>query len=268
VCRTCLADGRGASPRQAAPGLSRRPRRPRPRPGDCPTDGNSQRCRSSRDGLRPLAPQSTALEVARAHRGHELDAGRDYSARRRVVLPIPRRAARVLSLATDLIPRRSAVSVAAAEPTGVPLPGDAVRRRAGFTTYPARCRCPRDPSVYLEVLDSLHGQGFSASSSSTPRRATSPPRSVAAGRAKPTARGSASTIWWTSERVEAAQRRSTEPDPREWFENFPWTRLEAVTMPERTGPSRDDPVRRPRRDAGTLGEARSGAATNARTRRC
>jgi creatinine amidohydrolase len=47
--------------------------------------------------------------------------------------------------------------------------------------------------------------------------------------------------WWSSERVQAVAREvDPEPSHANWFENFPWTRLEGVELPQERKPPLDE----------------------------
>ena len=84
-----------------------------------------------------------------------------------------------------------------------------------------------------DLLDSLHGQGF--------RRfllVNGHGGNIAGGslvREWAAVHPDAQAIfhsWWSSERVVAAAREiDPEPSHANWFENFPWTRLDGVELP-------------------------------------
>jgi creatinine amidohydrolase len=159
----------------------------------------------------------------------------------RVVLPIASTEQHgYLSLATDVI-LAERVSVEAAEPTGVPVyPAMPFGIAPGFTTYPGSVslRLETLVSVIVEMLDSLHGQGFrrflvvNAHGGNVP--AGEPLLAWEREREGTTLRFHS---WWTSERVEAAaEALYPNPTHANWFENFPWTRLEGVTPPAEDKP--------------------------------
>jgi creatinine amidohydrolase len=159
----------------------------------------------------------------------------------RVVLPIASTEQHgYLSLATDLI-LAERVAVEAADPTGVPVyPAMPFGVAPGFTTYPGSVslRLETLVGVIVEVLDSLYGQGFrrflvvNAHGGNVP--AEEPLAAWASERVGARLRFHS---WWTSERVEAAaEGLYPNPTHANWFENFPWTRLEGVIMPEEDKP--------------------------------
>ena len=159
----------------------------------------------------------------------------------RVVLPIASTEQHAyLSLATDLI-LAERVCVEAAEPTGVPVyPAMPFGVAPGFTTYPGSVslRLETLVAVLCEVLDSLHAQGFrrflvvNAHGGNVP--AEEPLTAWATERDGARLRFHS---WWTSPRIEAtATAIDANPSHANWFENFPWTRLEGVTMPSQEKP--------------------------------
>jgi len=148
----------------------------------------------------------------------------------RVVLPIGSTEQHgYLSLETDNI-LAERVSAEAAEPLGVlVLPVLAY----GLTPSLA---------VLRDLLDSLHGQGF--------RRfllVNGHGGNIAGGslvREWAAAHPDAQAIfhsWWSSERVVAAAKEiDPEPSHANWFENFPWTRLAGVDLPQERKPPLDE----------------------------
>ena len=93
-----------------------------------------------------------------------------------------------------------------------------------------------------DLLDSLHGQGF--------RRfllVNGHGGNIAGGslvREWAAAHQDAEAIfhsWWSSERVVAAAKQvDPEPSHANWFENFPWTRLAGVDLPQERKPPLDE----------------------------
>jgi creatinine amidohydrolase len=184
----------------------------------------------------------------------------------RVVLPIASTEQHAfLSLATDLI-LAERVCVEAAEPTGVPVcPGMPFGVAPGFTTYPGSVsvRLETLVTVLREVLDSLHGQGFrrflvvNSHGGNVP--AEDPLAEWAAEREGAQLRFHS---WWVSDRVqETARAIYSDPTHANWFENFPWTRLEGVTMPAEDKPVPETiPFGDPAAMRATLGDGTFGGA--------
>jgi creatinine amidohydrolase len=154
----------------------------------------------------------------------------------RIVLPIGSTEQHgYLSLAVDLI-LAERVSVDAAEPLGVPvLPVMPFGVAPGFTAYPGTVslRIETLVAVLREALDSLYGQGFRRflvvnghggnTGAEEPLLAWAGERDGAALRFH---------SWWASERTTAAaEALYPNPTHANWFENFPWTRLEGVAIP-------------------------------------
>ncbi len=146
-----------------------------------------------------------------------------------------------LSLTTDVI-LAERVAVEAAEPVGVPvLPVMPFGVAPGFTTYPGSVSLRLETLVVVvsEVLDALHGQGFrrflvvNAHGGNAP--AEEPLVAWSRGREGATLRFH---NWWASDRTTAAaEALYPHPTHANWFENFPWTRLDGVALP-----SEDKPV--------------------------
>ena len=159
----------------------------------------------------------------------------------RIVLPLGSTEQHAyLSLATDnILAERAAVE--AAEPMGVP-----VLPVLPYGLTPAFAAFPGSPSLRVEtlvgilrdLLDSLHGQGF--------RRfllVNGHGGNVAAGslaREWSARHADAQAIfhsWWENDEFEALTR-SIDPETRygtwhaAWLENFPWTRLRGVDVPD------------------------------------
>ncbi|TML56513.1 MAG: creatininase family protein [Actinobacteria bacterium] len=163
----------------------------------------------------------------------------------RVVLPIGSTEQHgYLSLETDNI-LAERVSAEGAEPLGMlVLPVLAYGLTPSFSAYPGSPTLRLDTflAVVRDLLDSLYAQGF--------RRfllVNGHGGNVAAGslvREWAAAHPDAQAIfhsWWSSERVQAAAREvDPEPSHANWFENFPWTRLEGVAFPDVRKPPLDE----------------------------
>lgn len=133
-----------------------------------------------------------------------------------------------LSLATDAI-LAERVAVEAAEPLGVPvLPVLAYGITPHFAAFPGSPSVK--PETYLafvgQLLDSLRGQGFrrfllvNGHGGNKPVEALAGPHVVI-------------HHWWDAPRTQAVVR-DIDPDASHasWMENFPWTRLARVTVPQ------------------------------------
>jgi creatinine amidohydrolase len=163
----------------------------------------------------------------------------------RVVLPIGSTEQHgYLSLETDNI-LAERVSAEAAEPLGVlVLPVLPYGLTPSFAAYPGSpsLRLETFLAVLRDLLDSLYGQGF--------RRfllVNGHGGNIAGGSlvrewaaAHPDAQGIFHS-WWSSERVIAAAKEiDREPSHANWFENFPWTRLAGVELPQGRKPPLDE----------------------------
>jgi creatinine amidohydrolase len=152
-----------------------------------------------------------------------------------------------LSLGTDnILAERAAVE--AAEPLGVP-----VLPVLPYGLTPAFAAFPGSPSLRVEtllavlrdLLDSLYGQGFrrfllvNGHGGNVP--AASLAREWAAGHADAQA---IFYSWWENEEFDALTQE-IDPETRfgtwhaAWLENFPWTRLERVEIPDERKPPAD-----------------------------
>jgi creatinine amidohydrolase len=163
----------------------------------------------------------------------------------RVVLPVGSTEQHgYLSLETDNI-LAERVSAEAAEPLGVlVLPVLSYGLTPSFAAYPGSpsLRLETFLAVLRDLLDSLHGQGF--------RRfllVNGHGGNIAGGslvREWAGAHSDAQAIfhsWWSSERVLAAAKEvDPEPSHANWFENFPWTRLAGVGLPQERKPALDE----------------------------
>jgi creatinine amidohydrolase len=188
----------------------------------------------------------------------------------RIVLPLGSTEQHAyLSLATDnILAERAAVE--AAEPLGVP-----VLPVLPFGLTPAFAAFPGSPSLRVEtlvavlrdLLDSLHDQGFrrfllvNGHGGNVPAGALA--REWTAGH--PDAQAIFHS-WWEDEQF---NRLTTSIDPETrygtwhaaWLENFPWTRLEGVDVPEERKPVLDHAAYRvadPEEVRGLLGDGSFG----------
>jgi creatinine amidohydrolase len=163
----------------------------------------------------------------------------------RIVLPLGSTEQHAfLSLATDnILAERAAVE--AAEPLGVP-----VLPVLPYGLTPAFAAFPGSPSLRVEtllavirdLLDSLYGQGFRRFLLVNGHGGNTPAGSLA--REWAAEHGDAQAIfhsWWENEQFDALTQ-NIDPATRygtwhaAWLENFPWTRLEGVEMPEERKP--------------------------------
>ncbi|MGE5272885.1 MAG: creatininase family protein [Verrucomicrobiota bacterium] len=156
----------------------------------------------------------------------------------RVVLPIGSTEQHAyLSLATDSI-LAERVSAEAAEPLGVPvLPAMPFGVAPGFAAFPGSVSLRTETlvAVVSEVLDTLHGQGFRGFLLVNGHGGNVDAREPLEEWAS--ARGGARLrfhSWWDSPAVReaAASVHPGEATHASWFENFPWTRLTGIELPE------------------------------------
>jgi creatinine amidohydrolase len=149
-----------------------------------------------------------------------------------------------LSLETDNI-LAERVSAEAAEPLGVlVLPVVPYGLTPSFAAYPGSptLRLETFVSVVRDQLDSLHGQGFRRFLLVNGHGGNLPAGSLVREwtAAHPEAQAMFHS-WWSSERVQAAAREiDPEPSHANWYENFPWTRLPGVELPEGRKPPLDE----------------------------
>jgi creatinine amidohydrolase len=151
-----------------------------------------------------------------------------------------------LSLETDNI-LAERVSVEAAEPLGVlVLPVLAYGLTPSFAAYPGSpsLRLETFLAVLRDLLDSLYGQGFRRFLVVNGHGGNLPGSALLREWAAREDRADAQAIfhsWWSSERVQAAAREVNPlPSHANWFENFPWTRLEGVELPKERKPALDE----------------------------
>jgi creatinine amidohydrolase len=163
----------------------------------------------------------------------------------RVVLPLGSTEQHgYLSLETDNI-LAERVSAEAAEPLGVlVLPVQPYGLTPSFAAYPGSptLRLETLVSVLRDLLDSLHGQGFRRLLVVNGHGGNLPGASLVLewAAAHPHAQALFHS-WWLGERVQAAAREIDPlPSHANWFENFPWTRLEGISLPTERKPPLDE----------------------------
>ncbi len=185
----------------------------------------------------------------------------------RIVLPVGSTEQHgYLSLAVDLI-LAERVSVEAAEPLGVPvLPVMPFGVAPGFTAYPGTVTLRMETlvAVLTEALDSLYGQGFRRFLVVNGHGGNVPAEEplVAWADSRDGARLRFHS-WWASEQMlAAADALYPNATHANWFENFPWTRLEGVTMPTGDKPMApiDEERGNPERIREILGDGTFGGA--------
>jgi len=162
----------------------------------------------------------------------------------RVVLPIGSTEQHgYLSLETDNI-LAERVSAEAAEPLGIlVLPVLPYGLTPSFAAYPGSptLRLETFLAVLRDLLDSLYGQGFRRFLVVNGHGGNLPGGALV--REWMASRHDAQAIfhsWWSSDRVqEAAREVDPLPSHANWFENFPWTRLEGVELPSERKPDLD-----------------------------
>jgi creatinine amidohydrolase len=138
-----------------------------------------------------------------------------------------------LSLATDAI-LAERVAVEAAEPLAVPvLPALAFGITPYFAAFPGSPSLTAGTYVAFvgELLDSLRGQGFKRLLLVNGHGGNAPVRALAAN-------GVTVHDWWSAPRTRAVvDEIDPEASHASWMENFPWTRLAGVAVPEGHKPS-------------------------------
>jgi creatinine amidohydrolase len=162
----------------------------------------------------------------------------------RVVLPLGSTEQHgYLSLETDNI-LAERVSAEAAGPLGVlVLPVLPYGLTPNFAAYPGSptLRLETFAAVLRDLLDSLHDQGFRRFLLVNGHGGNLPGNALV--REWVVSHPDAQAVfhnWWSSARVEAAAREvGAEPSHANWSENFPWTRLDGVELPERDKPPLD-----------------------------
>jgi creatinine amidohydrolase len=148
-----------------------------------------------------------------------------------------------LSLETDNI-LAERVSAEAAEPLGVlVLPVLAYGLTPSFAAYPGSpsLRVETYLAVLRDLFNSLHRQGFRRFLLVNGHGGNIPAGGLV--REWAAEHPEAQAIfhsWWFSERVQAAAREVDPlPSHANWFENFPWTRLEGIEPPSERKPPLD-----------------------------
>ncbi|MEP6977046.1 MAG: creatininase family protein [Thermoleophilia bacterium] len=161
----------------------------------------------------------------------------------RIVLPLGSTEQHAyLSLGTDSI-LAERISVEAAEPLGVPvlpvMPYGLVPSFAAFPGSPSLTE-KTYAAVVLELLASLHAQGFRRFLLVNGHGGNVPAAQPAAEWAAGTGAQVLFHDWWSSERVRPlVEEIDPEGSHASWTENFPWTRLAAVRLPTEHKPRLD-----------------------------
>ena len=163
----------------------------------------------------------------------------------RIVLPIGSTEQHAyLSLETDNI-LAEGVSVEAAEPLGVPvLPVLAYGLTPLFAAaYPGSptLRLETFVAVIRDLLDSLYAQGFRRFLLVNGHGGNTPAQSVA--REWAADHGDAQAIfhnWWVGPKTWGTVESIGQGSHASWMENFPWTRLEGVELPDEEKPMLDE----------------------------
>jgi creatinine amidohydrolase len=157
----------------------------------------------------------------------------------RVVLPIGSTEQHgYLSLGTDAI-LAERVAIEAAEPLGIPvLPVLPFGLAPYFTAFPGSLTLRMETflAVVRDLLNTLEGQGFRRFAIVNGHGGNAPALNLArdwVAKEREHRVQVAFTSWYAAPRV-AALAESYEADPTHggWFENFSWTRLPGVDMPE------------------------------------
>jgi creatinine amidohydrolase len=149
-----------------------------------------------------------------------------------------------LSLAVDAI-LAERVAADAAEPLGVPVfPVMPYGLAPYFMAYPGTVtlRVPTLLAVVGDILDSLHAHGFRRVLIVNGHGGNNPVDAFCREwvSAKPTGTRVRFHNWWNAPKV-WAQVQATDPvaSHASWMENFPWTRLAGVALPESAKPPID-----------------------------
>jgi creatinine amidohydrolase len=141
-----------------------------------------------------------------------------------------------LSLGVDMI-LSERVAVEAAEPLGVPvLPALPYGISPYFAAYPGSptLQVETYQAVVRDLLDSLHGQGFRRFLLVNGHGGNEPGGAAASDwqRTHPDAQVLWHN-WWNAPRTwEVVQAIDPDASHASWLENFPWTRLDGVSLPE------------------------------------
>jgi creatinine amidohydrolase len=154
----------------------------------------------------------------------------------RIVLPVGSTEQHAyLSLETDNILAERA-SIEAAEPLGVPVLPVLPYGVTGFTAYPGSPTLSESTliAVVSDVVESLLGQGFARILVVNGHGGNTGP-----GKAWTESRDDNAVVWrelWEGRPDEIAEEIDRDYDHASWSENFPWTRLPGVEMPEERKP--------------------------------
>jgi creatinine amidohydrolase len=154
----------------------------------------------------------------------------------RIVLPVGSTEQHAyLSLETDNILAERA-SVEAAETLGVPVLPVLPFGVTGFTAYPGSPTLLESTlvSVLSDIANSLLGQGFARILVVNGHGGNTEP-----GKTWTQSRPDAAVLWhelWEGRPDEIAAAIDPDYDHASWSENFPWTRLPGVVMPEQRKP--------------------------------
>jgi creatinine amidohydrolase len=141
-----------------------------------------------------------------------------------------------LSLGVDMI-LSERVAVEAAEPLGVPvLPALPYGISPYFAAYPGSptLQVETYQAVVRDLLDSLHGQGFRRFLLVNGHGGNEPGGAAASDwqRTRPDTQVLWHN-WWNAPRTwEVVQAIDPDASHASWLENFPWTRLDGVSLPE------------------------------------
>jgi creatinine amidohydrolase len=148
-----------------------------------------------------------------------------------------------LSLGVDMI-LSERVSVEAAEPLGVPvLPSLPYGITPYFAAYPGSptLSVATYEAVVRDLLDSLHAQGFRRFLLVNGHGGNDPGGAAAAewSAGQPGTRAVWHN-WWKGPRTwEVVQSIDSDASHASWLENFPWTRLAGVALPQERKPMAD-----------------------------
>jgi creatinine amidohydrolase len=158
----------------------------------------------------------------------------------RIVLPLGSTEQHAyLSLGTDNI-LAERVSVEAAEPLGVPvLPVLAYGITPLFAAYPGSpsLRAETYLAVVRDLLESLYGQGFRRVLIVNGHGGNAPARQAASEwMAEHEDAQAIFHDWWIGPRTAEVVREIEPAAHASWMENFPWTRLADVEMPDAKPP--------------------------------